>query len=188
MDASPPCLRPASFSTGAPMRHGDDVCRELSRAEIAGARPALSSRAALIELGLLRKPAIAFALFGLSWLPALAGCGGEAKKEESPRAAKKPGLSKALLPRCGVGQFDKKTVAPVVQNGTKSWQLSYIVRPNAPQIAGLTRTMTVLETPPRPVKKGVVGARFVTIAGHRVSLLKANHQVPNNIAEWNTRS
>src|SRR5436189_3970393 len=120
--------------------HGvPDVCRRISSRSQTGCRDArrgLSSRAALTVFGRpLRAANAAWVSLGLAGLAALAGCGGGGSDTgKAARPAKGAGLSKAILPRCGVSQFDRRKVSPVVVQGVHSWQLSYLVGPNAPQI------------------------------------------------------
>jgi hypothetical protein len=124
-------------------------------------------------------------------LAVLVGCGGSGTNDArtattaKTSAAKSKGLATALRPRCGVGRFGRRRINPVVKDGKKSWQLSFVLAPTAPKIEGQTTTMTVLESEPGPVET-VVGAHFVTVAGRRVSLRKKSPQIPNHIAEWRT--
>jgi len=123
-------------------------------------------------------------------LASLVGCGDKGPQTPaSPTTAKtvvkSMGLPKPLKPRCGVGRFATQTIRPVNDGGKKSWQFSFILAPTAPKINGQTTTLTVLETAPHRIQK-VVGARFVNVAGRRVSLRKKTPQIPNHIAEWKT--
>jgi hypothetical protein len=118
----------------------------------------------------------------LSVLALLGGCG------DDETADKRPGLAKAIYPRCGVDSFEPTRARPHPRE-KGAWVLTYAIKrnPDRPPPPGATTGATIYESPPTGGRPKLGNGRDVTIAGRRVSLVDRTAQT-SYVASWNTKT